>query len=85
MKSEQQQQFNKVIMTLMGTTPLPDGLDLEDMAKKMASFYEGVIAKSKSENTATTFFTTFTGGYLAGYAARLKKEGKTWSISPERN
>jgi hypothetical protein len=84
MKSEQQQQFNKVIMTLMGTTPLPDGLDLEDMAKRMASFYERVIAKSKCTDPATEFFTTFVGGYLAGYAAMLMNNKKPWH-TPERN
>jgi hypothetical protein len=83
MKSEQQQ-FNKVIMTLMGTTPLPDGLDLEDLAKRMASFYEGVTAKSKPENTDTTFFTAFVGGYLSGYAAMLMNNKKPWN-TPERN
>ena len=85
MKTEQQKQFDKAIMTLMGDTPLPEGLDLEDMANRMARFYDNVIVKSKSDDIATKFFTTFAGGYIAGYAARMKKEGSNPWVSPERN
>ena len=66
MNPESQKLFNDAILTLMGDNPLPQGLDMADLSKRMESFYDNVIAKSRDKVEMTTFFMTFFGGYLSG-------------------
>lgn len=85
MNPESQKLFNSVVLTLMGDNPLPQGLDMADLSKRMESFYNNVIAKDPDKVEMTTYFMTFFGGYLSGYISQLKHQGKPWVMPHGRN
>ena len=90
MNTESQKLFNSAILTLMGDNPLPQGLDMADLSKRMESFYDNVIAKNPDKVEMTTFFMTFLAGYLSGYSATVlqqmeQQKGKAWIMPDERN